>query len=84
MRTWNKLFFFGLFSSFFFGGKVVLCITFVVISFLAGKQCYVLAYSVFSSIYTCTCVLSCISIFGIALINYSDLDRLRAATNGVV
>ena len=31
------------------------------------KQCNVLAYSVFSSIYTCTCILSCISIFGIAL-----------------
>ena len=34
--------------------------------FLAGKQCYVLANSVFSSIYTCTCILLCISIFGIA------------------
>ena len=48
------------------------------------KQCNVLAYSVFSGIYTCTCILLCISIFGIALKNYSDLDRLRAATNGVV
>ena len=40
--------FFFFFSVYFlfFGGKVVLCITFVVISFfLAGKQCYVLAYS---------------------------------------
>ena len=34
------------FWPFFFRGKVVLCITFVVISFfLVGKQCYVLAYS---------------------------------------
>ena len=68
----------------FFGGKVVLCTTFVVIFFLAGKQCYVLAYSVFSSIYTCTWILLCIRIFSIVLIKYSDLDWLRAATNGVV
>ena len=42
----QSYFFFGLFSFFFFHGKVVLCITFVVISFFGGKE--VLCISIFS------------------------------------
>ena len=43
-----------------------------------------LCISIFSTIYTCMCILLCIGIFSIALINYSDLHWLQAATNGVV